>query len=87
PLLAEATATLVATAQDLPERGPIEDGVTRMMRHLAALASHAQAAPPVASEPILQTGSVEAVAAQARFDATLAAAQAEAQRERERQEQ
>lgn len=85
-LLADATAALAATAQDLPERAAIEDGVTRMMQHLAALASHAHAVSGP-SEPTLQNGSVEAVAAQARFDATLAAAQAETQRERERQAQ
>jgi hypothetical protein len=85
PLLAEATAALVGAPQELPERGPIEDGVTRMMRHLAGLAAHTQTAP--AAEAIPQAGSVEAVAAQARFDATLAAAQAETQRERERQAQ
>lgn len=88
PLLAEATAALVATAQDLPERAPVEDGVTRIMQRLATLAAHAREPAPVpASEPALQGDSAEAVAAQARFDATLAAAHAETQRERERQAQ
>lgn len=84
PLLAEATAALVVSAQDLPERAPVEDGVTRLMRRLAALATQAATPAPVISEPALQSGSVEAVAAQARFDATLAAAHAQTQRERER---
>ncbi len=87
PLLADATAALVSTSQDLPERAPIEESVTRMMQRLAALASHTHATSIAASEPALQGDSVEAVAAQARFDATLAAAQAETLRERERQAQ
>jgi exonuclease SbcC len=83
PLLAEATATLVAAPQELVERGPVEEGVTRMMRRLATLAAQVHEPAPVAViEPtVLQ---VDAVAAQARFDATLAAAHEEARRERER---
>ena len=87
PLLAEATASLVAAPLELIERTPVEDGVTRMMRRLATLAAqvrvHEPVAPPV-EQPVLQ---VDAVAAQARFDATLAAAHEETKRERERVQQ
>ena len=86
PLLAEATASLTSAPLELVERAPVEDGVTRMMQRLATLASKAQEpAPAVAVEPpVLQ---VDAVAAQARFEATVAAAHEETRRERERTQQ
>lgn len=89
PVLAEATAALNATAAELPERAAVEQDVTRLAQRLASLAAQGAAqalATPQATDPAL-SGDPAALAAQARFEASLAAAQEESRRERERQGQ
>ena len=89
PVLAEATAALAATAAELPERAAVEQDVTRLAQRLASLAAQSASralAAPQAADPALPADPA-ALAAQARFEASLAAAQEEGRRERERQGQ
>ncbi|UXI66684.1 DUF349 domain-containing protein [Tahibacter amnicola] len=93
-LLAEANSTVAATSADLPERERVETLIAELTRRLAALAVELPpaTAPVAAADPgtaaendiaAVEHADLEALAAQARFDAALARAQLDKEKQRE----
>lgn len=87
-LAREASQTITASRHELPERERVEALLVQLTQRLAQRAVHAQAQADVAAEQAHQTettreANLEALAAQARFDAALERAQADKEKQRE----